>query len=141
MSLYLPYLIPLGLALFVLRTQLLRVALEQANGDVSLIHKSPSLGAMSGWASLLGAVVLIGCAIALDGWLKGILTIVIGLGIGIIGSAIFLPTVGSTLAMGHHGGEGHKSIAELNRRFGHVVAFAVGWIAFMCVYIISSIRL
>jgi hypothetical protein len=136
MIFYLPYLIPIGLALFILRSQLLRVAIQETGGED--IHKSPMLGAASGWSSLLGALALIACAFYTDGWLRGAATIVIGLGLGILGSALFLPMIGSTLAMGHHGGEGNKSIAEINRRFGHVIAFAVGWIAFMCVYVILS---
>jgi hypothetical protein len=144
MAFYLPYLIPIGLALFVLRSQLLRISIHEtaeANGNFENIHKSPVLGASSGWVSLIGALALIGCAIYLDGWLRGAATIVIGLGLGVVGSAVFLPMVANTLAMGHHGGEGNRSIAELNRKFGHIIAFAVGWIAFMCLYLIFDIKI
>jgi hypothetical protein len=137
-ALYVPYLIPLGLALFVLRSQLLRVALLQAEGDLSKVHASALLGATSGWASLIGALALLASAFIVNGLWRGGISVILGVAMGILMSALFLPMLGNTLAMGHHGGEGNTSIAAFNRRYGHIIAFAVGWIAFICLYSIFS---
>lgn len=133
-----PYLIPSGLALFVLRSQLLRVAIRE--GGPENLHASPALGAASGWASLFGAAALCLLAFVFMGAIGGLLTIVAGLAVGVIGSALFLPMLGSTLAFGHHGGEGDKSVAAFNRAYGHWIAFAVAAIAALCLYALFSFR-
>jgi hypothetical protein len=132
MTSYLPILIPFGLALFVLRSQLLRVAIHETGGEN--MHRSVQIGVMSGWISLLGALALIAGSFLVSGLWRGLAGIVVGLGLGILISAFLLPMIGSTLALGHLGGEGNKSIAEFNRRFGHIIAFGVGWIALICLY-------
>jgi hypothetical protein len=136
---YTPILIPLGLALFILRAQLLRVAIRQFG--IENLHASKTVGAASGWASLFGAAILTVLAFVTNGLLWGVLLIVIGLALGVVAAAVFLPTLGSTLAMGMHGGEGDKSIAEFNRTYGHWIAFAVAAIALLCLYIVLSFRL
>jgi hypothetical protein len=121
---YLPVIIPFGLALFILRAQILRVAIR-AEG-IGNLHASKALGAASGWASLFGALLLVGCALLLNGIVWGLVSIAIGLALGVAASALFLPMLGNTLAFGHHGGDGDRSIAAFNRRYGHWIAFAVG---------------
>jgi hypothetical protein len=138
MSAYLPMLIVAGLALFVLRTQLLRIAMMQASGDASKVHASAGLGAASGWASLFGFFALIMLAILTQGWLWGLGLVVVGLAAGVLGSALFLPMLGSTQAMGHLGGEGNRSIAEFNKLYGHNVAFAVAGCALLSFLLIYA---
>lgn len=126
------FLILAGLSLFILRSQLLRVALEQHGGakaDPALLHASPALGAASGWLSLAGAAALMLLAVAANGWAWGLGMTAFGVIGGIVLSAVLLPTLGSTLALGHHGGEGNKSIAAFNRAYGAYVALAVAGIA------------
>jgi hypothetical protein len=135
---YLSILIPIGLALFILRAQLLRVAIRE--DGIDNLHDSKVVGAASGWASLLGALVQIGCAVAAQGVLWGLVLVVIGLALGVVGSAVFLPTLGSTNVMGHHGGEGNRSIADFNRRYGPAIAFAVAGLALLCLYTVLSFR-
>jgi hypothetical protein len=128
------FLILTGLSLFILRSQLLRVALQQAGGaqaDAKLLHASPALGAASGWLSLAGAMALMLLAVAANGWVWGLGMVALGIIGGIALSSVLLPTLGSTLALGHHGGEGDKSIAEFNRRYGALVAFAVAGVALL----------
>jgi hypothetical protein len=136
---YLPILIPLGLALFILRAQLLRVAIRE--DGIDNLHDSKVIGAASGWASLFGAIILMVCAIIAQGAMWGLLLVVIGLALGVVGSAVFLPTLGSTNLMGHHGGEGNRSIADFNRRYGPGIAFAVAAIALLCLYVVLTFRL
>jgi hypothetical protein len=126
---YLPILIPIGIALFILRAQILRVAIRELGPDN--LHASKALGAASGWASLIGAVLLVLCAINASGYIWGLIT---------VGSALFISTLGHTLALGHHGGEGDKSIAQFNHRHGHWIAFAVAGIAAFCFYSILTFR-
>jgi hypothetical protein len=135
---YIPILIPLGLALFILRAQLLRVAIRE--DGIDNLHDSKAIGAASGWASLLGALALMASAIALQGVLWGLVLVIIGLALGVVGSAVFLPTLGSTNVMGHHGGEGNRSIADFNRRYGPGIAFTVAGLAALCLYVIFSFR-
>jgi hypothetical protein len=134
------FLILLGLSLFILRSQLLRVALAesgQGNGasggkiDVSSLHASPLMGAASGWLSLGGAVLLMLLALVQQGYLWGIGLVIAGVAGGVLLSSFLLPTIGSTLALGHHGGEGNKSIAEFNRRYGAIIAFSVAGVALL----------
>jgi hypothetical protein len=135
---YLPILIPIGIALFILRAQILRVAIRELGPDN--LHASKALGAASGWASLIGAVLLVLCAINASGYIWGLITVAIGIGLGVVGSALFISTLGHTLALGHHGGEGDKSIAQFNHRHGHWIAFAVAGIAAFCFYSILTFR-
>jgi hypothetical protein len=65
---------------------------------------------------------------------------VLGLVLGILLSAIFLPVLGNTLAFGHHGGEGDKSVAAFNRRYGSVLALGVGVTGLFCFIQILSFR-
>jgi hypothetical protein len=136
---YTPILIPLGFALFILRAQLLRVAIREFG--MENLHASKGLGAASGWASLFGALLLAVLAFVTNGWLWGVLLIGIGLALGVIGSALFLPMLGQTNAMGMHGGEGDKSVAVFNRNYGHWIAFAVAGISLLCLYAVMSFRL
>jgi hypothetical protein len=129
------FFILLGLSLFILRSQLLRVALRASGAEAAgkieadKLHASPAMGAMSGWFSLGGAAALMLLAIVTSGYLWGFSLIVFGILGGVALSAFLLPTIGSTLALGHHGGEGEKSIAAFNRRFGSHIAFLVAALA------------
>ncbi len=123
------FLILAGLSLFILRSQLLRVGLQQSGHDPAKLHASQRLGAASGWLSLAGAALLMLLAIVANGYAWGFGLIVFGVLGGVALSAVMLPTIGSTLALGHHGGEGDASIAEVNRRYGAWVALAVPAIA------------
>jgi hypothetical protein len=58
----------------------------------------------------------------------------------VLAAAVFLPMLGNTLAMGHHGGEGDRSVAEFNRRYGHWLAFAVAGIALVCLYAVMGFK-
>jgi hypothetical protein len=136
---YTPILIPLGLALFILRAQLLRVAIRELG--MENLHASKGLGAASGWASLFGALLLAILAFVTNGLLWGVLLIGMGLALGIVAAALFLPMLGQTNAMGMHGGEGDKSVAAFNRIYGHWLAFAVAGIALLCLYAVMSFRL
>lgn len=136
---YTPILIPLGLALFILRAQLLRVAIRELGTEN--LHASKGLGAASGWASLFGGLLLAALAFMTNGWLWGLILIGIGLALGVVGSAVFLPMLGQTNAMGMHGGEGDRSVAEFNRRYGHWLAFAVAGIAALCLYSVFTFRI
>jgi hypothetical protein len=130
------FLILLGLSLFILRSQLLRVALRASGGpaeggkiDVGRLHASPALGAASGWLSLGGAAMLMLLALVTSGYLWGFGLIVFGILGGVALSAFTLPTIGSSMALGHLSGEGDRSIAEFNRLYGAYVAIAVAGIA------------
>lgn len=132
------FLILTGLSLFILRSQLLRVALREmgaTTGSAEIapekLHASPALGAMSGWFSLGGAAGLMLLALVTSGYLWGFGLIVFGIMGGVALSAFMLPTIGSTLALGHQGGDGDKSIAEFNRRFGSHIAFGVAVLALL----------
>jgi hypothetical protein len=135
---YLPVLIVAGLSLFILRSQLLRVAIQETGGEN--MHASAMLGAVSGWVSLFGAVVLAVCALVTQGWLWGIGLVVLGVVLGVISSAIVLPLIGTTVALGSSGGDGNRSIVAFNRNYGHLIAFAVGAFALVCLYSILSFR-
>jgi hypothetical protein len=134
----LPILIALGLSLFILRTQLLRVAIRESGAEN--LHASPALGAASGWASLFGAAVLIAASFISLGLIWGAGLVVLSVVLGIISAAFALPTIGSTSALGHLSGEGNASIAAFNRAYGHWIAFAVGALALICLYAILSFR-
>jgi hypothetical protein len=136
---YTPILIPLGLALFILRAQLLRVAIREFG--MENLHASKVLGAASGWASLFGALLLTALAFVTNGLLWGVILIVIGLALGVVAAALFLPVLGQTNAMGMHGGEGDKSVAAFNRNYGHWIAFAVAAIALLCLYSVLTFRI
>lgn len=126
------FLIIIGICLFLLRSQLLRVALMESGGasaDPKLLHVSPSLGAASGWLSLAGAALLMLLAIVENGYLWGSVIVLGSIATGIVVSSLALPVIGSTLMLGHHGGEGMKSIVEFNRRYGAHFAFAVAGLA------------
>jgi multidrug efflux pump subunit AcrB len=86
-------------------------------------------------------MVLVACAFIVNGLVSGFVSIVIGLALGVVGSALFLPMLGNTLALGHHGGEGDKSVAAFNRRYGHWIAFAVGGIAALCLYSVLTFQI
>lgn len=120
------FLVIAGLALFILRSQLLRVAMEQAgSSEARVLHASPALGAASGWLSLAGAACLMLLALAQHGYMWGAIFALSGIGAGIILSALAIPILGQTVVFGHWGGEGPKSVAEFNRRFGAWVALCV----------------
>jgi hypothetical protein len=136
---YTPILIPLGIGLFILRAQLLRVAIREFG--MENLHASKGLGAASGWASLFGALLLAVLAFLTNGWLWGFLLIGIGIALGVVGAALFLPLLGQTNAMGMHGGEGDRSIAEFNRTYGHWIAFAVAGLALLCLYSVLEFRM
>jgi hypothetical protein len=136
---YLPIIIPLGLALFIVRAQLLRVAIRQLG--IENLHDSKFVGAVSGWLSLGGAMVLVMMAFSVKGFIWGVLLVVIGLVVGIAASALVLPFIGQTLALGHHGGEGDKSVAAFNRRYGAYIALAVAVIAAVCLYSLFTVRI
>lgn len=139
-------LILLGLTLFVLRSQLLRIGMQQAElakkgasavEKMAMVHASPFLGAISGWLSLLGASMLMLLAFNAEGWLAGGILIVCGIAAGILASALLIPLIGSTLALGHEGGEGLTSVAAFNRRKGAYIALAVA----ACAALAWTIRL
>ncbi len=132
------FLILLGLSLFILRSQLLRVALREMGAanisdkvDVAKLHASPTMGAMSGWFSLGGAAGLMLLALVTSGYLWGFGMIVFGIIGGVALSAFTLPTIGSTFVLGQHGGDGNRSIAEFNRRYGAHLAFGVTALALL----------
>jgi hypothetical protein len=135
---YAPILVAIGLALFILRAQLLRVAIREQG--MTNLHASAVLGAASGWASLLGALALAVLAFVFMGLIWGAVLVAAGLALGILASALFLPLLGQTLAMGMHGGEGDKSVAAFNRAYGHWIAFAVAGLAVMCLYTVLAFR-
>lgn len=122
------FLILAGLSLFILRSQLLRVALEQSGGaaaDSRLLHASPALGAASGWLSLAGVALLMVLAIAQNGYLWGAGLVLAGILVGVLMAALAIPVISSTLMLGHMGGEGIKSVVAFNRTYGAWVALAV----------------
>ncbi len=125
------FIILFGLSLFILRSQLLRVAIRQMGGEVKVeqLHASPVLGAASGWASLTGAILLVLLAVAVHGYLSGFAFAVLGIIGGVALSSLVLPAIGSTFMLGHLGGNGDKSIAEFNRRYGAHSAFLVAALA------------
>jgi len=131
------FLILFGLSLFILRSQLLRVAMKETGAnaageiDAGKLHASPALGAMSGWFSLGGAAGLMLLALVTSGYLWGLGLIVFGIMGGVALSSFTLPTIGSTLALGHQGGDGNRSIAEFNRRYGAHIAFGVAALALL----------
>jgi hypothetical protein len=131
------FLILFGLSLFILRSQLLRVAMKETGAnaageiDAGKLHASPALGAMSGWFSLCGAAGLMLLALVTSGYLWGLGLIVFGIMGGVALSSFTLPTIGSTLALGHQGGDGNRSIAEFNRRYGAHIAFGVAALALL----------
>jgi hypothetical protein len=132
------FLILFGLSLFILRSQLLRVALREMGAvsgagqvEPEKLHASPALGAMSGWFSLGGAAGLMLLALVTSGYLWGFGLIVFGIMGGVALSAFMLPTIGSTFALGHQGGDGDRSVAEFNRRYGAHVAFGVAALALL----------
>ncbi len=125
------FLILFGLCIFILRSQLLRIAIRQMGGEVKVqqLHASPALGAASGWASLTGAVLLVVLSFAVHGYLSGLAIAVLGIIGGVAFSALVLPAIGSTFMLGHLGGDGDRSIAEFNRRYGAHIAFGVAALA------------
>jgi hypothetical protein len=132
------FLILFGLSLFILRSQLLRVALREMGAasastqiEPEKLHASPALGAMSGWFSLGGAAGLMLLALVTSGYLWGFGLIVFGIMGGVALSAFMLPTIGTTIALGHQGGDGDRSVAEFNQRYGMHVAFAVAALALL----------
>jgi hypothetical protein len=129
---YLPILIPIGFAIFVLRAQLLRIGIGEFGPEN--LHASKLLGVTSGWLGLAGAAVLAIMAFIYGGIVWGLVLVTGGLSLGIVLSAVAIPVLRSTLALGHHGGEGDKSVAEFNRRYGPWLAFAVAGIALICAY-------
>ncbi len=134
-----PILIPLGLALFILRAQVLRVAIREFG--MENVHASRALGAASGWASLFGAMLLAALAFVTNGLLWGLLLIGVGLALGVVSSALFLPLLGQTNIAGMHGGEGDRSVAAFNRGYGHWLAFGVAGVALLCLYSVLTFRL
>jgi hypothetical protein len=127
-------LIIIGLALFILRSQLLRVGMqlaarEEGGMDMAKVHASAMLGAVSGWLGLMAAAALIVLAFLAEGLLAGGVIVLAGLGVGILLSAVLIPVLGTTLAFGHHGGEGMVSVAAFNRAYGAYVALSVVAIA------------
>lgn len=115
----------LGLALFIWRSQLLRIALIELGNDRDKLHADPRLGAISGWAALGGAALLIVLATLHNSLLGAGLVIALGIGAGIGLSALMQGVIGKTMALGHLSGEGAGSIAAFNRAYGTYVAFAV----------------
>jgi hypothetical protein len=129
---YLPILIPIGFAIFVLRAQLLRIGIGEFGPEN--LHASKALGVASGWLGLAGAAVLAVMAFISGGLVWGLVLVTGGLALGIVLSAVAIPVLRSTLALGHHGGDGDKSVAEFNRRYGPWLALAVAGIALICLY-------
>ena len=136
---YLPFLIPVGFAIFVLRAQLLRIGI--AEHGMENLHTSKALGAFSGWMGLGGAAVLACIAFAYGGIVWGLVLVTGGLTLGIVLSAVALPVIRSTFALGHHSGDGDRSVAEFNRQYGPFIALAVAGVAMICLYILFSFRL
>ncbi len=136
---YLPFLIPFGFAIFVLRAQLLRIGINEFGPEN--LHGSKALGAVSGWLGLGGAAVLACIAFAYGGIVWGLVLVTGGLTLGIIVSAVSLPILRSTFALGHHSGDGDKSVAEFNRQYGPYIALAVAAIAAVCLYALFTFRL
>jgi hypothetical protein len=130
---YLPFLIPIGFALFILRAQLLRIGVAEFGMDN--LHASKALGVASGWLGLFGAALLVYVAFAYGGIVWGLVLVTGGIALGIVASALFLPLLRSTFALGHHSGDGDRSVAELNRRYGPFIALSVAAIAFFCTYV------
>jgi hypothetical protein len=135
----LPFLIPVGFAIFVLRAQLLRIGINELG--MENLHSSKALGAFSGWMGLGGAAVLACIAFAYGGIVWGLVLVTGGLTLGIILSAVSLPILRSTFALGHHSGDGDRSVAEFNRQYGPFIALAVAGIAAVCLYALLSFRL
>jgi hypothetical protein len=135
---FLPYLIPAGLALFILRAQLLRVGITELG--MENLHTSKALGAFSGWLGLGGAAVLACVAFAYGGIVWGLVLVTGGMALGVIVSAVFLPVLRSTFALGHHGGDGDRSVAEFNRQYGPFVALTVAAIAAVSLYALFTFR-
>jgi hypothetical protein len=129
-------LIPLGFMLFILRAQLLRIGITELGSEN--LHASKTLGLISGWAGLGGAALLAYTAFAYAGIVWGLVLVTGGMALGIIASAVFLPLLRSTNAFGYHGGEGDKSVAEFNRRYGSFVALSVAAIALYTAYIVYA---
>lgn len=125
------FVILFGLSLFILRSQLLRVAIREMGNEVKVekLHASPLLGAASGWAGLAGAILLVILSVAAHGYLSGFAFAVLGIIGGVALSSLVLPAIGSTFMLGHLGGNGDKSIAEFNRRHGGHIAFSVAALA------------
>jgi hypothetical protein len=136
---FLPYLIPAGLALFILRAQLLRIGITELG--MENLHASSALGAFSGWLGLGGAAVLAFVAFAYGGTIWGLVLVTGGMALGVIVSAVFLPVLRNTLALGHHSGDGDKSVAEFNRRYGPFIALTVAAIAVVSLYALFTFRL
>jgi hypothetical protein len=136
---YLPFLIPIGFAIFVLRAQLLRIGIGELG--MENLHSSKALGAVSGWLGLGGAAVLACIAFAYGGIVWGLVLVTGGLTLGIILSAVSLPILRSTFALGHHSGDGDRSVAEFNRQYGPYIALAVAAIAVICLYALFTFRL
>jgi hypothetical protein len=136
---YLPFLIPFGFAIFVLRAQLLRIGINELG--MENLHTSKALGAFSGWMGLAGAAVLACIAFAYAGIVWGLVLVTGGLMLGIILSAVSLPILRSTFALGHHSGDGDRSVAEFNRQYGPYIALSVAAIAAICLYALFSFRL
>ncbi|MGL4636886.1 MAG: hypothetical protein ACRCWF_12960 [Beijerinckiaceae bacterium] len=134
----LPILIAAGLALFIVRSQLLRVAIQETGGEN--MYASPLMGALSGWSSLFGVITLAVSALVSQGLLWGLGLIVLGIVLGVVMAAFVLPLLGTTVALGNLGGEGNKSIVAFNRAYGHFIAFAVGALALVSLYAILSFR-
>ena len=123
-------LILLGLTLFVMRSQLLRIGMQQAGVkgstvDMSKVHASPVMGAVSGWLSLMGASALMLLAFNAEGWLAGGILIVCAIAAGILASALVIPLIGSSQALGSTGGQGMPSVAAFNYAWGAHVALSV----------------
>jgi hypothetical protein len=135
----LPFLIPFGFAIFVLRAQLLRIGIAELG--LENLHSSKVLGSVSGWLGLSGAAVLACVAFAYGGIVWGLVLVTGGLMLGILLSAVSLPILRSTFALGHHSGDGDKSVAEFNRQYGPFIALAVAAVATICLYALFSFRL
>jgi hypothetical protein len=134
-----PFLAPIGLALFILRAQLLRIGIGELG--IENLHASAALGAVSGWLGLGGALTLACVAFGYGGIVWGLVLVTGGLTLGIILSAVSLPILRSTFALGYHSGDGDRSVAEFNRRYGPYIALAVAAIAVVCLYALLSFRL
>jgi hypothetical protein len=135
---YLPYLIPVGFGLFILRAQLLRIGIAELG--MEKLHASKALGAFSGWLGLGGAAVLALVAFAYGGIVWGLVLVTGGMALGVIVSAVFLPVLRSTFALGHHSGDGDRSVAEFNRQYGPFIALTVAAIAAVSLYALFTFR-
>jgi hypothetical protein len=127
-------LILFGLALFILRSQLLRVGMQMAAGgaggmDMAKVHASPLMGNISGMLALGAAGSLVILALQASGTVNGLLITVGGIMAGIVLAATLIPLLGTTLMFGHHGGEGMVSVAAFNRAYGAYVALSVAVLA------------